>query len=119
MQRADFASITPSARTLRLTQLQHRVAASEQSLRVLVRTTAVRTGLAILGTRTGYRRRGQRLRQLDAVSRQERRVVARLVRRGVSRVATARARHALVTGEVPAELRTAPNGEPAEGPPST
>lgn len=67
VERAGFPSITPSERSLRITQLEKRLAARRQALALFELPTEL--AITLLGTRTMPRRRGLRARRREAAAR--------------------------------------------------
>lgn len=84
IETAGFASITPSDKTLRVTQLQQRVGVRRQTRDALAVHLTPHRSLQLLGARTSYLRRGQLLRHEERLRRIERSVKP-LLREGYTR----------------------------------
>ncbi|MDP6408841.1 MAG: SPFH domain-containing protein [Planctomycetota bacterium] len=83
VEKAGFTSITPSAKTLRVTQVRRTVTERGRMLALLPRRgVAPRRALSLLGARGRLSSRTRHLRRFARASRSRRRIATRLVRRG-------------------------------------
>lgn len=113
LERAGFTSITPTPRTIRVTQIVPRVSARERALELLVsRSIAFRRGLGLLGGSARVERRGRALLRLAQRRAADRRIVRSLALEGHARDAIARAALELarVLGEEPDATRELASG---------
>lgn len=93
IERVGLTSLTPSPRTLRVTQLRQAIAERERMhARLVTPLGSERRALALLGPRALPLRRGVILRANSAATSSERRVGKRLVQEGYRRDELARAR---------------------------
>lgn len=85
IEQAGFTSITPSAVTLRLTQIRRNSAERGQAMmRFEARAAGRRRALGLLGSRRRYERRARRFQRLAETLQGRRRIRAELTRRGLS-----------------------------------
>ncbi|MED6333879.1 MAG: SPFH domain-containing protein [Planctomycetota bacterium] len=85
VEKAGFTSITPSVKTLRVTQVRQTVTERGRMLALMLRRgIAPRRALSLLGARGRLLSRTRHLRPLARASRTKHRVAARLIRRGRS-----------------------------------
>jgi len=117
VERAGFSSITPSQKTLRITQLAGVTGERQRMLEHLEAPGIQRTGaLALIGTRTLPRRRARHLQRMESRRRRQRHLRKTLMQYGYLNIQIAQAERSLraratTSGKVKAKAATAQTEE--------